>query len=356
MTEAVTGLDLVEWQLRVAAGEALPLQQSQIQFNGHAIEVRLCAEDPAKGFMPQSGRFCEWSSSTALRVEHALSADSEVPPYYDSMVAKLISHGAHRQEALRRLRAGLQDTVALGVTTNQAFLDQCLAHPVFVAGQATTGFIATHQDALLSSPEGLLARALTLVAWLSVDPHPQAQQAGPLVPRLPMQLQLAVQEQTFSVQVTRQLDGSFEVSGAVSQGHDFKHKVRGVHRTGRSLRYTLDGVATTATVLQEAGDWWLQLDAQAVRVSDLTRVPAARQGAAGGDGRVRASTNGRVVAVQVSVGQRVAVGAALVTLEAMKMEHVHVARAAGTVSAVHVSEGVQAAAGSVLVELDLEKS
>ena len=121
VTEAVTGLDLVEWQLRVAAGEALPLQQSQIQFNGHAIEVRLCAEDPAKGFMPQSGRFCEWSSSTALRVEHALSADSEVPPYYDSMVAKLISHGAHRQEALRRLRAGLQDTVALGVTTNQAF-------------------------------------------------------------------------------------------------------------------------------------------------------------------------------------------------------------------------------------------
>ena len=164
VTEAVTGLDLVEWQLRVAAGEALPLQQSQIQFNGHAIEVRLCAEDPAKGFMPQSGRFCEWSSSTALRVEHALSADSEVPPYYDSMVAKLISHGAHRQEALRRLRAGLQDTVALGVTTNQAFLDQCLAHPVFVAGQATTGFIATHQDALLSSPEGLLARQQTLRA------------------------------------------------------------------------------------------------------------------------------------------------------------------------------------------------
>jgi geranyl-CoA carboxylase alpha subunit len=356
VTEAVTGLDLVEWQLRVAAGEALPLLQSQIAFHGHAIEVRLCAEDPGKGFMPQSGQFCAWAPATALRVEHALAADSEVPPYYDSMVAKLISHGAHRDEALRRLRSGLQDTVALGVTTNQAFLDRCLAHPAFVAGQATTGFIATHQEALLGTPEGLLARALTLVAWLSVDGHPQAQHAAPLVPRLPMQLQLAVQEQSFSVQVTRQLDGSFEVAGALSEGHGFKHSVRGVHRSGHSLRYTLDGVATTATVLQDASDWWLQLGAEAVRVSDLTRVPAARQGAAGGDGRVRASTNGRVVAVQVTVGQRVEAGVAVVTLEAMKMEHVHVARAAGTVRAVHVSEGVQAAAGSVLVEVDLEKS
>jgi geranyl-CoA carboxylase alpha subunit len=356
VTEAVTGLDLVAWQLRVAAGEALPLQQRDIHFNGHAIEVRLCAEDPARGFMPQSGTFCAWVPPDQLRVEHALSSDSEVPPYYDSMVAKLVSHGAHRDEALRRLRAGLQDTVALGVTTNQAFLDQCLAHPVWVAGQATTGFIANHHDQLLAPVPGLTARALSVVAWLCVEDPSQASATRALVPRLPLQLRLALGEQSFNLQITPQADGLFEVIGTLAEGAAFKHSVCGLRRDGHRLRYALDGVAASATVLRQGAGWWLQMGAQALKVSDQTRAPTARQGAAGGDGRVRASTNGRVVAVQVALGQRVQAGAAVVTLEAMKMEHVHVARVDGTVTAVHVSPGVQAAAGSVLVEVQAEKS
>src|SRR5690606_34686165 len=110
VTEAITGLDLVELQLRVAAGEALPLQQSDVSFSGHAIEVRLCAEDADRNFMPQSGVMNLWDMPSSLRVEHALQSGAEVPPFYDSMIAKLVSHGRTRDEARRKLLSGLQDT------------------------------------------------------------------------------------------------------------------------------------------------------------------------------------------------------------------------------------------------------
>ncbi|RYY51897.1 MAG: ATP-grasp domain-containing protein, partial [Comamonadaceae bacterium] len=141
VTEAVTGLDLVELQLRIAAGEPLPLTQEQVRIEGHAIEVRLCAEDPAHDFMPQSGTLALWRPSTALRVEHGLRSGDAVSPYYDSMVAKLIGSGRTRDEALRRVAAGLADIVALGLPTNQRFLLRCLAHPLFREGAATTAFI-----------------------------------------------------------------------------------------------------------------------------------------------------------------------------------------------------------------------
>src|ERR1700761_7664087 len=149
VTEAVTGLDLVELQLRVAAGEPLGLRQENIQFFGHAIEVRLCSEDAAHDFMPQSGRMAVWQMPDGLRVEHALRSGSEIPPFYDSMIAKLISHGATRDEARRRLISGLERTAAFGVTTNQEFLGACLRHSAFAAGEATTAFIGSHRDELL---------------------------------------------------------------------------------------------------------------------------------------------------------------------------------------------------------------
>src|SRR5260370_24017349 len=150
VTEAVTGLDLVELQLRVAAGEPLGLRQDEIKFAGHAIEVRLCSEDAAHDFMPQSGRMALWQTPDGLRVEHALRSGSEIPPFYDSMIAKLISHGATRDEARRRLICGLERTVAFGVTTNQAFLAACLRHPAFASGEATTAFIRKYRDDLLA--------------------------------------------------------------------------------------------------------------------------------------------------------------------------------------------------------------
>ena len=140
VTEAITGLDLVELQLRVATGEPLGLRQDDIKFSGHAIEVRLCSEDAAHDFMPQSGRMALWQMPGDLRVEHALQSGSEIPPFYDSMIAKLIAHGATRDEARRKLIRGLEHAVAFGVITNQAFLAACLRHPVFRSGRGDHGF------------------------------------------------------------------------------------------------------------------------------------------------------------------------------------------------------------------------
>ena len=135
VTEAITGLDLVELQLRVASGEPLGLRQEDIRFSGHAIEVRLCSEDAAHDFMPQSGRMTLWQMPDGLRVDHSLRSGSEISPFYDSMIAKLISHGATRDEARRRLIHVIEQTAAFGVTTNQAFLAACLRHAEFAAGR-----------------------------------------------------------------------------------------------------------------------------------------------------------------------------------------------------------------------------
>ncbi len=148
VTEAITGLDLVEWQLRVADGEPLPAKQEEIFFSGHAIEVRLCAEDPELDFLPQAGTLELWQPSTAVRVDHALVPGSEISPHYDSMIAKLIAHAPTRDEARTRLAAALDETVALGVPTNKDFLASVLRNRNFANGEATTGFLSRF------SPEG----------------------------------------------------------------------------------------------------------------------------------------------------------------------------------------------------------
>ncbi len=144
VTEAITGIDLVELQLRVAHGEKLPFTQGDISFNGHAIEVRLCAEDVTRDFMPQSGTMELWRApEKTLRVEHALESGTEISPYYDSMIAKLVGFGRTRDEARRKLISGLEEMVALGPRTNQRFLIDCLAHDAFASGKATTAFVGT---------------------------------------------------------------------------------------------------------------------------------------------------------------------------------------------------------------------
>ena len=143
VTEAVTGLDLVAWQLRVAAGEKLPLEQHQVRPDGHAIEARLYAEDPHSNFLPQSGTLIAWrpASGEGVRIDHGLTSGAGVGPFYDPMLAKVIAHGASREEVRRRLIAALEDTVALGLVTNRSFLIAVLRHPAFAAGEATTDFI-----------------------------------------------------------------------------------------------------------------------------------------------------------------------------------------------------------------------
>jgi geranyl-CoA carboxylase alpha subunit len=347
VTEAITGLDLVDLQLRVAAGEPLPFGQADLRFEGHAIEVRLCAEDVRSGFLPQSGRLEVWRPAPALRVEHALCDGAEVPPFYDSMIAKLVAHGRTREEARRRLRTGLQDIVALGLTTNQGFLIACLEHPDFVDGDVHTGFITDHADALLAADEAADAQALALAAVLlrtvGTDGVPIPEGAGP--ERLPVRLWLRSRGVAQAMRVTAQDCRGFEVHAG-----ERRWQIGLVAHDPGLSRLTVDGV-TRVVAWHRDGAWIrLSIAGQVHEVEDLTRAPAARHGGPGqGDGRVRASMNGRAVAVHV---ETVAAGQPLVTLEAMKMEHVHSASAPGVIRVVHVRTGEQVSAGRVLVEID----
>jgi geranyl-CoA carboxylase alpha subunit len=374
VTEALTGLDLVAWQLRVAAGEPLPLQQHEIQAQGHAIEVRLCAEDAPRGFLPCSGTVRRWHAPPGLRVEHALCDGAVVPAHYDSMVAKLVAHGPTREDARRRLLRGLHELVALGVTTNQGFLARCLAHPGFAAGAATTDFIARHQDELLRPDADAQRQALLLAGWLlratqgadqasrsrgcdgydgsaGTDhaPHADGQRSAPaptLTHGLPVGLRLTLDGQDHALRLTERAPGRFEIAVAGAL-----HELQAVAVDTHQACCILDGVLQRVVFHRDGAQLWLTHDGQAHAVEDRTYAPAARQGAGGGDGRVRAAMNGRVVAVLVEPGQAVQAGQPLLTLEAMKMEHAHHAPVAGVVATLHAAAGEQVAAGRVVVEI-----
>jgi geranyl-CoA carboxylase alpha subunit len=295
VTEAVTGLDLVEWQLRVAAGEPLPRAQDAIRFEGHAIEGRLCAEDPSQGFLPQAGRLARWSPAPGVRVDHALESGLEITPHYDSLLAKLVAHAPTRDAARKTLAAALDATLALGVTTNRAYLAAVLRDPVFAAGGATTALLEERFAGWRAPPvDEAFARGLYAAA--------RAQAAG------------------FG-----------EWSGWSNAGRtalpDAPHAL-----SGNILHFTWGG-----------NDFaW----------RDATMDPPARR-AAGFDGRgLRAPMNGRVAAVPVKAGDAVSLGGALVVLEAMKMEHTLAAPSALRVTAVHVSKGAQVAPGQLLMEFE----
>ncbi|WP_225783281.1 acetyl/propionyl/methylcrotonyl-CoA carboxylase subunit alpha [Xenophilus sp. Marseille-Q4582] len=350
VTEAITGLDLVELQLRVAAGEPLPLRQEDVRFNGHAIEVRLCAEDPDQGFMPQSGTMALWAPSTALRVEDSLRSGAEVPPYYDSMVAKLIAHGRDRDEARRRLLRGLQDSIALGFKTNQVFLSRCLAHPVFAAGGATTAFIGQHQEALLRPDAALAQQAAVVAALLLAETGADAalrHSERRLAHTLPIGQRFELNGQAVTTALTQDGPRSFAVA---LDGR--AHAVTLLGTEGARAQVLLDGVRESVVFLRQGDTLYLQLRGHPFVVQERTHAAAARQGPGGGDGKVRASMNGRVVAVLVAEGDEVEAGQPIVTLEAMKMEHVHAAPVAGRVRLLAASVNDQVAAHRVLAEIE----
>jgi geranyl-CoA carboxylase alpha subunit len=349
VTEAVTGLDLVELQLRVAAGEPLPLAQQDVRFEGHAIEVRLCAEDAAQGFVPQSGTLALWRMPPQLRAEHALHSGAEVPPYYDSMIAKLVAHGRTREEARRKLATGLEDAVALGVTTNQAFLRACLVHPVFAAGGATTAFIGEHQAALLQADEAAAERAAAVAAVLLYE-RADDTQARRLPHKLPISLRFELAGQVRHASVALIASRRFQVR---LDAQAFAIEL--IEHGDDSVRFACDGVHESAAYWRDGTQLWLQYRDRALRIEDTTRAASARQGGAGGgDGKLRASMNGRVVAVLVEPGQVVRAGQPLLTLEAMKMEHVHAAPVSGRLAALHVRIGDQVEARRVVAEIEVD--
>ncbi len=349
VTEAITGLDLVELQLRVASGEPLELRQEDIEFAGHAIEVRLCSEDAAHDFMPQSGKMALWQMPDKIRVEHALQSGFEIPPFYDSMIAKLISHGATRDEARRRLIHGLEQTAAFGVTTNQAFLAASLRHPAFAAGEATTAFIGKHRDELLaqskSSPSDIPLAALLLYV---TDPHaPPWRRGRTLAATFPLPLRIEINGGIHDLEIVRERDGGYVAS---LEGGEYRFEIDELGRD--SIRFHSNGLMESSKFFRDGDRLYFLRRGIAVAVRDLTLAAPAATAAGGSDGKVRAAMNGRVVAVLVKVGERVAAAQPVMTLEAMKMEHVHVAPIAGTISAIDVAEGEQVTTGKIVVEIE----
>jgi geranyl-CoA carboxylase alpha subunit len=351
VTEAITGLDLVELQLRVAGGEPLGLRQEDITFSGHAIEVRLCSEDAAHDFMPQSGRMALWQMPDQLRVEHALRSGSEIPPFYDSMISKLISHGTTRDEARRKLIHGLEQTVAFGVTTNQAFLADCLRHPEFAAGEATTAFIGKHRDDLGAQRDDVSSDAALAALLLYVtDPFAPPWRGGrTLAATFPIAARIELEHVVHDIEIVRERDGGYVAS---RNGGEYRFDIDQLD--GDTIRFRANGVMETARFFRDGDRLYVLHRGITFSVRDLTLAAPAAAAAIGSDGKVRAAMNGRVVAVLVRPGERVAAGQPVMTLEAMKMEHVHAAPISGTISAIDVAEGEQVTTGRIVVEIEAE--
>ena len=350
VTEAITGLDLVELQLRIAAGEPLALAQHDVRFSGHAIEVRLCSEDARHGFMPQSGCMVEWRPADHLRVEHALESGIEIPPFYDSMIAKVIADGETRDEARRRLVHGLERTVAFGVTTNQEFLGACLRHKVFAKGDATTAFIAQHADELLArpAPAGLSDEVLAALLLYVSDPFAPPWRAGrSLAATFPVAMRFAIDGATSEVEIARLRDGDYAAGG---NGNSQRIGIDALD--AHVIRIRVDGLTETVRYHRRDDRLFILRAGAVVAVHDLTRAAPERAAADGGDGKIRAAMNGRVVAVLVKPGDRVEAGQPVVTLEAMKMEHVHAAPVSGIIAELGVAEGEQVTTGRIVAAIE----
>ncbi|MEA2896768.1 MAG: geranyl-CoA carboxylase alpha subunit, partial [Bradyrhizobium sp.] len=347
VTEAITALDLVELQLRVAGGEPLGLEQDDITFSGHAIEVRLCSEDAGHDFMPQSGRMALWQMPDDLRVEHALQSGSVIPPFYDSMIAKLIAHGATRDAARRKLIHGLEHAVAFGVITNQAFLAACLRHPVFAAGEATTAFIGENRDDLLTPRAGSDLALAALLLYVTDRHAPRWRKGRTLAATFPGPVRIELGEKIHELEIVRERGGGYVAN---LEGRDVRFEIDELGSD--SLRFRVDGLTESARFFRDGDRLYFLHHGSSNSVRDLTLAAPASAAAGGSDGKVRAAMNGRVVAVLVKQGEPVAAGQAVMTLEAMKMEHVHTAQVSGIISAIDVVAGEQVTTGKVVVEIE----
>jgi 3-methylcrotonyl-CoA carboxylase alpha subunit len=357
-TEMITGLDLVEWQLRVAAGERLPLDQAAIERQGHAIEARLYAEDPARDFLPAAGRLDLLrfpAETSALRVETGFRQSDWVTPYYDALIAKLIAWGANRGAALQGLQAALRATKLAGIASNRDFLLRIVSNADFAAGAQDTGFIARHRAALLPEPEvpirALIAASLALLLERRV-PQARIDVTSPWHSRDFWRL-VVERGQWF-----RFHDGAQEhgVRLEPSDGH-YRCEVGGQSfavsaalETPDDLKIALDGEPFDAAVARFGSDFWIVLPDETQRLHYLDPlIPAPR--AETGAGKVVSPMPGKVTAILVEAGAVVTRGQVLMQLEAMKMELAITAPADGKVAAIHVAVGSVVEEGMELVAL-----
>jgi 3-methylcrotonyl-CoA carboxylase alpha subunit len=359
VTEAITGLDLVEWQLRVAAGEALPLTQEAVRFSGHAIEARVCAEDPGADFLPSAGELAllKWPTGEGIRVDAGFGSGDRVSESYDSLLGKVIAWAPSREEAAARLAAALEHTYCAGVQSNEHWLARILRLPDFLAVRHSVAFLDSAAAQLASAP-GARPEALILAALFALGApeqdasatHPWEQRDG-FTPNLPALVDLrfscganshAVQLQFERARAVRaRVDGAPAVTLAEVSTSDTAVAVRiGARRfAARALR---SGARLHL---------WSE-DTHAQFLLDDPREREFRASVSGGG--LTSALPGVVVSVPVTVGEQVEAGTVLMLIEAMKMEHAISAPYAGRVTAVHFAPGDRVAEGSALLELARE--
>jgi 3-methylcrotonyl-CoA carboxylase alpha subunit len=318
VTEEITGEDLVEWQLRVASGEKLPKRQDQLTIYAHAIEARLYAEDPAKGFLPSVGKLEHFDLGDEGRIETAVEEGDSISPFYDPMIAKLIGRGGTRDEAIDELAAMLDATEVWPVRTNAGFLFNAVTSYQFCNAAIDTGFIERHLDDLVpdSEPDDEVWQGAATIAWLAEADAPLAGLAGFRL------------NSGSNSRVTLGLGGEFR---AVELGGEMPN---------------LSGFAEDEQVVV-----FREGQAYGFRLSERGSV-----GAAASSGTITAPMPGKVTAVEVSRGEKVSKGQRLLTLEAMKMEHGLVAPFDGVVAELSASEGAQVGEGAVLARVEPQET
>jgi geranyl-CoA carboxylase alpha subunit len=362
VTELITGQDLVAWQIRVAEGQPLPLKQDEIRLSGHAMEVRLYAEDSAAGFLPQTGDVLRWEPALrdGVRIDHGLVEGQAVTPFYDPMLAKVIAYGATRDEARRKLMRAVEDCVLLGVNGNQRFLANLLKHPEFAAGHATTAFIGEHfADDPSLTPQPPAASELAVAAALLYQTSAMARAHQPGLSGwrnsggAPWCFVLKQGEQKHAVELQVLQAGEQPLLRA--RVGERAVELRLLARDGRWASLELDGVRRRLAYHLDGGRVWLYGQGGNLELTDVTHEPASgAEGAA--SGTVKAPMDGAIVDVLVSEGQRVGKGQLLLVLEAMKMEHPLKAGMDGVIRRVQVSQGDQVKSRQLLVEVAAEEA
>ncbi len=358
VTEAITGLDLVREQLRIAEGESLGYSQADLSIDGHAIEARLCAENPAQDFLPTPGTVVVWEPApgVGIRYDSGVESGSEIGIEFDPMIAKVIAKAPTRREAAARLARALEQTRIQGITHNRDFLVATLRSPEFLRGDTTTDFI----ERVAPAANRPISAAALDAAALGVALYTRARRVASAKVLLtlpagfrnshmpPQTVGFRIGDATLAVSYRVQRDGSFaaQVNGRACSAVVFD-------ASDREIDYAIDGQRQTLAVTTVGERHLAHGPDGDIDLTELPRFPAADRAQFGGG--LKAPMPGRVLAISVAVGDTVARGQLLLVLEAMKMEHRITAPAAGTVKALKVSAGDQVANGALLVMLDEKK-
>jgi 3-methylcrotonyl-CoA carboxylase alpha subunit len=347
VTEAVLGLDLVEWQLRVAAGEPLPFAQGDLKIHGHAVEARVYAENPRKKFLPSTGRLPHVRFTDDVRVDAGVVSGGEVTMHYDPMIAKVIAHGATRDEAIDRLNRALGDCEIAGVEHNVAFLRNVLSDDVFRSGDYDTGLIEARGDALIpgDDPRMTIAAALILIDAQRTDSPWQRGDAFRVNLRTHQSLRLRRRTEQVVIGVEH------AAGGCHVEVDDRTFWTNGIWVGDREVRAFVDGEPLRCIFVRDGDDLYVIRGGSTERFG-LAKLDAASFAAdALSDGRGTAPMPGQIIALFVKVGDSVRRDQPILVLEAMKMEHTIVAPIDGTLERLALAVGDRVVEGTELFQI-----